>query len=196
MRRNVFFIFAVILLVAVSLPLLAGPETQPAKGKKGKWHPFDIYNHEMHTVLFESVSFPCDNCHKDPASFGDRTKVNRLGCHLCHNNPKPPLPAEQGCERCHPGGKFPKPESHKVDWIGKHQVYAKGDPKYCQQCHSNAMFCIDCHQRRDSVSERVHKRNFKYFHSIPARANPRKCDACHTVNFCQQCHSGRENSSL
>lgn len=182
----------VLLLLAASLPLLAEPESQPVKKKK--FHPFDIYPHEMHTALFESASFSCDNCHKDPASFGDRTKVNRLGCHICHNNPSPPVPGSQDCNRCHPNGQFPKPESHKVDWLKKHQAYAKQDPKYCTQCHSNAMFCMDCHQKRETIEQRVHKRNWKFYHSIEARANPRKCDACHTVNYCQECHAGRESS--
>ena len=191
MRRTLIIIA---LLVSAALPLLAGPDTQPAKEKKKKWHPFNIFPHEMHTALFEGASFSCDNCHADPASFGDRTKVNRLGCHICHNNPNPPLPGAQDCNRCHPGGKFPKPESHKVDWRSKHQVYAKQNPKECETCHSNRMFCIDCHQRRDTVQERMHKRNFKFFHSIEARANPRKCDACHTVNYCQECHAGQGSS--
>ena len=89
------------------------------------------------------------------------------------------------------GKKSDKPENHWADWMAKHQIYAKSDPGSCTQCHVNANFCIDCHRRRDTVQERVHKRNFKLFHSIQARANPRKCDACHTVDYCQTCHAGR-----
>src|SRR3989338_4647452 len=176
-----FFILAFVLL---ALPLAA----------KKKLHPFDIYNHEMHTSLFEAASVACDHCHADPESFTDRKKVNRLGCHLCHNNPKAPLPASNDCLRCHEPGKFEKPRTHKVDWVGRHQSLAKQNPAECASCHTNPMFCLDCHKRRDTVQERMHKRNFKFFHSIEARANPRKCDACHTVNFCQDCHAGQGRS--
>ena len=163
-----------------------------SKAKKTP-HPFDLFDHEMHTGLFEMGNISCDLCHADPDSFNDRSKINRLGCHTCHNNPNPPLPGTQECTVCHIGGKFPKPESHKTGWIGKHENYAKQNPEECAQCHRDRMFCIDCHKRRDTVQTRVHSRNFKFFHSIEARANPRKCDACHTVDYCQQCHSGRGN---
>lgn len=178
----------VIVLVTALLVIL------PAQARK-KRHPFDLFNHEFHTSLFEAASFSYENCHADPDSFTDRKKVNRLGCHLCHNHPNPPLPAAQDCNRCHVDGKFPKPDSHKTSWVERHQVEAKADPASCQQCHSNQIFCINCHQRRDTVQERVHRRNFKFFHSIQARANPRKCDACHTVDYCQKCHSGKGDSS-
>lgn len=163
-----------------------------AKEKK-KFHPFDVYDHEMHTPIFEGSSVACETCHADPDSYGDRKKVNPLGCHKCHNSPKPIMDVTKPCNTCHIEG-FPKPKSHKVDWIGRHQIYAKQNPKECTQCHANPMFCIDCHQRRDTVQEKMHRRNFRFFHSIEARGNPRKCDACHTVNFCQECHSGRGTS--
>lgn len=180
------------LFLASFILLLLFPSLLIAKGKKKK-HPYDVYNHEMHMGIFEAVPVACETCHADPESYGDRKKVNRMGCHLCHNSPTPILPATNQCTVCHSGG-FPKPESHKVDWLAKHQSFAKQNPEMCTQCHSNQMFCIDCHKRRDTVSERAHRRNFKFFHSIEARANPHKCDACHTVNTCQECHSGKGTS--
>lgn len=164
------------------------------EARKKKMTPFDIFNHDSHTKLFEAVSFACDNCHVDPESYGKLEKLNKKGCHICHNNPDAPVPGPSDCKMCHADG-FPKPESHRAGWVAKHQAYAKSDPKSCQQCHSNQMFCIDCHGRRDTIRERGHRRNFKFFHSIEARANPRACDACHSVAYCQDCHAGRENSS-
>ncbi len=178
-------------VVVAGLLLMACPSLL-AKAKK-KSHPYDVYVHDMHTPRYEAINFSCENCHKDPASYGDKTKVNPMGCHMCHNSPNPPLPGPGDCTMCHADG-FPKPESHKTDWTAKHQVYAKQDPAYCTQCHANQNFCIACHGRRDTVQEKMHRRNFKLYHSIEARANPRKCDACHTVNFCQECHAGRETS--
>lgn len=171
--------------------LLAGPVL--AKGKKVK-HPFDLFDHEMHTGLFEAAGIACEVCHADPESFEKKEKINRLGCHTCHNNPNPPLPAEQDCTRCHQIGKSPPPSSHKAGWLSKHEYYAKQNIQGCFQCHTNSMFCIDCHKRRDTVTQRMHRRNFRFFHSIEARANPRKCDACHTVTYCQTCHAGMGDS--
>lgn len=156
-------------------------------------HPFDIFDHEMHTTFFEGANVACETCHADPESFGDRSRINPLGCHLCHNSSKPILEATQQCTVCHEGGP-PKPSSHKVDWIAKHQIYAKHNQAQCEQCHTNKMFCMECHKRRDTIQQTLHRRNFRFFHSIEARANPRKCDACHTVQYCQQCHAGRGNS--
>lgn len=80
-----------------------------------------------------------------------------------------------------------KPESHRAGWMAAHQQTAKNDSSSCKMCH-NAYFCIDCHQRRDTITQRVHRRNFLFYHSVDARANPRKCDECHKLNFCTDCH--------
>lgn len=80
------------------------------------------------------------------------------------------------------------PESHRSGWASGHQQAAKSDAASCKSCHK-PFFCVDCHQRRDTVTERVHKRNFKFYHSVEARANPRKCDACHRLSFCADCHT-------
>lgn len=157
-------------------------------------HPFDLFTpevHGFHNDFFEAAGVGCETCHKDPENFADRSKMNRLGCHICHNNPNPPAPASQECTRCHIGGKFPKPASHKAGWIAKHQDYAKQNVGECAQCHRNNSFCINCHQRRDSIQQIMHRRNFLFYHSVEARANPRKCDECHTTSYCQRCHSGK-----
>jgi len=161
-----------------------------AEGKKKKFDPFDLYDHEMHNGFYEMASFACETCHINENAF-TRETVNRLGCHQCHNNPNPPAPAEQDCSRCHPNGQFPKPKSHNAGWLKQHRIHAKADPKSCATCHSDSMFCIDCHQRRDKIQNRVHPRSFRQFHSIEARATPQKCDSCHVVQFCTNCHQGK-----
>src|SRR3989338_68892 len=83
------------------------------------------------------------------------------------------------------------PDTHRTGWDVKHQQYAKGNEAECAMCHK-PFFCIDCHQRRDDVTERVHKRNWKFFHSVQARANPKKCDSCHKTSFCTDCHRNPE----
>ncbi|MBI2981228.1 MAG: hypothetical protein HYY44_02830 [Deltaproteobacteria bacterium] len=176
------------IVIALSLIFLV-----PMKVEAKKKHPFDLYDHEMHIAIFESVPVACETCHADPDSYGDRNKVNKQGCHLCHNSPEPILDVKKPCVTCHLDGP-PKPKSHRLDWKGRHQLFAKQNPKECETCHTNKRFCIDCHSRRDTVQERMHRRNFRFFHSIEARANPRKCDACHTITYCQECHSGRGGS--
>lgn len=80
-----------------------------------------------------------------------------------------------------------KPDSHRAGWNAGHQQAAKSDPSSCESCHK-AYFCVDCHQRRDTITQRVHRRNFLFYHSLEARANPRKCDECHRINYCTDCH--------
>ncbi|MDP2600907.1 MAG: hypothetical protein Q8P84_09295 [Deltaproteobacteria bacterium] len=179
------------ILAILAVAVFAFSTTVAAK-KKLK-HPFDLFTpevHEMHNSFFEGANVSCDNCHKDPDNFADRSKMNKMGCHTCHNNPDPPAPASQDCARCHADG-FPKPQSHKAGWIAKHQDYAKQNVAECSQCHRNNFFCINCHQRRDSIQQIMHRRNFLMYHSVEARANPRKCDECHTVAYCQRCHAGK-----
>lgn len=179
--------------LAVALLFLVLSSAFYAEAKK-KASAFDVFNHEMHTPIYESSNVPCETCHADPESYGNREKINKQGCHQCHKAPAPIMPVIKDCKTCHFAG-FPKPMSHKVSWISKHQSYAKNDPASCAECHSNQMFCMDCHSRRDTIQERMHMRNFKFYHSIEARANPKRCNACHTVSYCQDCHAGRANSS-
>lgn len=188
-RSNKQFQFVGLLLGFLAILLLS--VTVVAKKKS---HPYDVYNHEMHTALFESVSLSCEKiCHADPKSYENRKKVNPMGCHVCHKDPNPPLEGPSTCTLCHEGGP-PKPKSHRAGWDKKHQIYAKQNPNECQGCHTNQIFCIDCHKKRQTVLERVHRRNFRFFHSIEARANPRRCNACHNVVYCRRCHAGRGTS--
>lgn len=192
MRNYLIVILILLGLLVVSTSVIA---------KKKKFHSFDLFTqemHEMHNAFFEAMpdQINCETCHKTDDSYARGAhKVYSLSCHLCHNHPKPIMPATSECNLCHAEG-FPKPKNHKVGWDNKHQSYAKNNPKYCTQCHANQMFCLDCHKKRDTVEERMHRRNFRFTHSIKARANPRRCDACHTVHFCQECHAGKGTSKL
>ena len=197
-QKYVYFLLSIVLCVAVIACATTGK-----KGTKSVFkNRFDVYSqvydHEMHNEIFsDGEAFSCENCHKSDESYENYSLINPLGCHVCHNPPPGQSPDLEGpgeCNLCHVGGWFPKPKSHKANWNNKHQVYAKQDPKSCVMCHSNNMFCLECHMERDTIKERMHRRNFKYYHSIEARANPRKCSVCHTVNYCQECHTGRGTS--
>lgn len=80
------------------------------------------------------------------------------------------------------------PDSHRAGWETKHQTAAKAYSSSCTGCHK-AYFCINCHNRRDTIQQVVHRRNFKFYHSVEARANPRKCDECHRPQYCADCHA-------
>lgn len=80
-----------------------------------------------------------------------------------------------------------KPDDHRAGWLAGHQDTAKADESSCKGCHKQ-FFCIDCHQRRDTIQQRMHRRNYMFYHSIEARANPRKCDECHKPAYCTDCH--------
>jgi hypothetical protein len=97
------------------------------------------------------------------------------------------LGAAAVCHAFDPDKDASMPDSHRSGWDVAHQQAAKNDPSYCSECHK-PYFCIDCHQRRDTITQRVHKRNFKFYHSVEARANPHRCDACHSISFCTDCH--------
>jgi hypothetical protein len=193
MKKNIFI--ATFCVASLGLLINSGM----TKGKKT--HPYDVFTaeiHEMHSEGFFEGVIKCEVCHVTDDSYerGAR-KVNRLGCHLCHNPPAGQAPLLEGpntCTLCHIGGQFPKPKSHLTDWVTKHQSYAKSAPQSCSQCHANKSFCLDCHKKRDTVKKKSHRRNFKFYHSIEARANPRRCDTCHTPNYCQTCHAGRGSS--
>ena len=181
-----------ILTAVVLIGCLGLAAAATAKGKKPP-PPFDRFDHEMHTPLFESVSVACETCHVDPDSYGNLEKLHRIGCHTCHNNPDAPIPATSTCTLCHVKGSTP-PRNHRLAWLTRHKTDAKQRPTECAGCHPSIMFCVNCHHRRDTVQQEMHSRNFRFTHSIEARANPRRCDACHTVTYCQDCHAGRGNS--
>ncbi|MBI2343758.1 MAG: hypothetical protein HYV02_05460 [Deltaproteobacteria bacterium] len=162
-----------------------------APAKETRMHLIDMFDHAMHTQIFEGAeSFDCTLCHRTDDSY-NREKVDLRGCHMCHNNPKAPIPANNDCSMCHGATVQPiRPKNHTKGWRSIHPVMAKQDAKNCAACHQVA-FCIDCHQQRDTVRQTRHLRNFRFFHSVEARANPASCDRCHTVVFCTNCHQQR-----
>ncbi|MBI4238422.1 MAG: hypothetical protein HY696_08400 [Deltaproteobacteria bacterium] len=183
-----------LVLLLIAIVAVAADEKKTEKPKAELPVPFSLYDHEMHNGLFEAGGVGCETCHVDERSYGDLRYLNRIGCHTCHNNPDATMPGPNTCTLCHGEGGA-QPRNHRVAWLAQHQVFAKANGAECAQCHANVMFCVNCHQRRDTVQETAHRRNFRFFHSIEARANPRRCEACHTVTMCQACHAGRETSA-
>lgn len=151
--------------------------------------PIDLYNHQKHFPRFAQYGIQCDLCHKTPDSFVNKEKIDRMGCHHCHNNEisKVPEAARFKCITCHKDLSQVKPDNHQLNWIDRHQAIAKQDKDFCLKCHKT-FFCTDCHQNRDFEDKRMHTRGFRYYHSIVARSNPRTCSNCHQMSFCESCH--------
>ena len=145
----------------------------------------ELFDHEMHTGLFNSSKVPCDTCHvKDQYEW---KKMDHTGCHKCHYSKTPIIPATGTCSICHEKYRV-KPSSHKVNWRLEHKTAAQADKNLCLGCHEDR-FCIKCHEERNMIMLNMHKRNYRYFHSIDARLDPKKCDRCHTVAYCTACHT-------
>ena len=179
-------IFTIVLLVAMSGIYLSARAELP-KAKAGS--PLDLFNHETHHEYFGSLNIECTLCHKTDDSY-TREKVNKLGCHHCHNNAQSPSKkaARFKCITCHKDITKVKPAGHNLNWLSRHQTEAKANKNNCLKCHQS-YFCTQCHQQRTSIDNKVHDRSYKFYHSIDARANPQKCGRCHQVNFCKSCRA-------
>lgn len=188
-------IISVVVFAAVVLLFCAGHWDDQGGSAVARWDPqqdtspLDLYIHFKHFERFNAFGVPCALCHQTPDSF-NRQKVNRMGCHHCHNNPQSPSSkaARFKCTTCHKNLLQVRPENHNLSWIERHQSIAKQDKQYCYKCHKS-FFCTECHQNRDFVNKRMHSRNFRYYHSIEARSNPRTCTNCHQKTFCKDCHA-------
>lgn len=151
--------------------------------------PFDLFNHDKHHEYFPEYNVDCTLCHKTDDSY-NREKVEKMGCHYCHNNDQSPAPkaARYKCITCHKDLSKVMPNDHKLNWISRHQTQAKQKKTACLKCHKG-FFCTDCHQKRDDTNKTRHSRLFRYSHSIEARSNPKSCNNCHQVSFCKDCHA-------
>jgi hypothetical protein len=182
-KKNTALLFIIILLLG-----LISISSQARWTPKQNTSPFDLYDHDKHFLRFAEFDVDCTMCHQTDDSYS-REKVNKMGCHHCHNNSKSPSPKAKKykCITCHKDLSKVKPDNHKLSWISRHQTIAKQDKRSCLKCHKG-FFCTDCHQKRDFNNKRNHSRLFRYFHSIEARSNPNSCTSCHKTSFCKDCH--------
>lgn len=181
MKRAGLKILILLVIAGVSLPLFS----IQAKLKR-TLHPKDMYDHTMHTELFNAMEVPCESCHVNDEY--EWAKMNKTGCHNCHKSAKY-MEAPNDCSMCHANWQV-IPPSHREGWKATHRAPAKADAKSCKSCHADR-FCINCHQQRSTIQLVEHKRNYRYFHSVDVRSNPGKCGSCHVTAFCTNCHSSR-----
>lgn len=129
-------------------------------------------------------------------------------CMRCHTGEKDDNKGPKECEACHPPKYIKPPKNHQVtgflhststnngkaeeaDYEGGggqkalHSQMASFDNEYCQACHDDTKFCIDCHK----VEMPHPKTKWKKDHAKIGQESPDKCWTCHgKQNFCDSCH--------
>ena len=180
--------------VPVLLSLLAGLAARAGEGSPGE-PPAEIYArfpHEKHNAFFGTKNLGCTSCH----GFGPDGRPAweghfRDNCHQCHVTG----PSESGepvtavvskpCTTCH--AEVPAPFDHGAGWEQAHGAEARADVQACRACHK-AAFCVDCHERKESLQYQVHDRTWLSVHGMAARTDPFACDDCHAKSTCENCH--------
>ncbi len=187
--KNSKYINQVLFLGFVLVFVFAGLAAQAKLPSPKAGDPMALFDHNKHHEYFSKLSTSCEVCHKTQDSY-TRDKVEKLGCHACHNNAQSPSAKAKKfkCITCHKDLKKVKPENHYLNWMSVHQTTAKQGKKDCLKCHKS-FDCTSCHQQRDTINQKIHSRNYRYYHSIEARSNPQKCDRCHKVSYCKECHA-------
>jgi hypothetical protein len=84
---------------------------------------------------------------------------------------------------------FPKPQSHKGNWIEYHgrsaDVSMIDTGNTCLVCHEKAD-CISCHNTK---APRDHTNTWRTLsHGFMAEGNRERCLTCHKQDFCVRCH--------
>ena len=160
------------------------------------------FNHKVHV----DRKIRCQTCHgdfvKDGVHLATRENLPMMTtCLDCHDGKQ----AASKCTTCHlqePGGfvKTSYPEgtlapsgvlrgdAHDPAFRLDHKGAAKGDEKYCQNCHKRD-FCIDCHDGKTKPLD-FHGNDYVTLHPVQARRNDPDCGACHRrQTFCSGCHA-------
>lgn len=139
----------------------------------------EVYNfsHEDHE------NYECTRCHPGITGWetldGHRINSRMEDCLVCHNGDE----IEKDCLMCH--NPTPRPADHTRNYIKKHGIVYRADPRQCNMCHEQSS-CIECHSRKP----RNHTLAWvRHRHGIAARTNPQKCRACHSDPWvCARCH--------
>ncbi len=85
---------------------------------------------------------------------------------------------------------FPRPDSHKGNWIEYHGASAGLD------LNAGESTCLTCHERNDCISchntrpPRDHTQTWRTLsHGFMAEGNRERCFTCHRQDFCVRCHN-------
>ena len=110
-------------------------------------------------------------------------------CAACHD--------ERYCVDCHDGSG--RPSFHPVDFVQRHGAEVAAQLQTCSECHSNEVFCRDCHSTQGFA---VGVQTGAVFHDAApicleangqaARPGLDGCASCHSQTSCLRCHSAVE----
>jgi hypothetical protein len=110
-------------------------------------------------------------------------------CAACHD--------ERYCVDCHDGSG--RPSFHPVDFVQRHGAEVAAQLQTCSECHSNEVFCRDCHSTQGfavgvQTGAVFHDAVPDWFlaHGQAARQGLDGCASCHSQTSCLRCHSAVE----
>ena len=110
-------------------------------------------------------------------------------CSACH--------FESYCVDCHDGSG--RPSFHPADFVQRHGAEVAAQLQTCTGCHSNEVFCRDCHSTQgfavaDQTGAAFHDGVPDWFmaHGKAARQGLDACASCHSQTSCLRCHSAVE----
>jgi Cytochrome c7 and related cytochrome c len=141
------------------------------------------FKHERH----EKARIACLACHRgqDKAKlYEDIVFPSMTDCMDCHSAKK----VAADCQTCHRVWRQnKKPENHNIDWQRIHGAIAvEKFETNCDYCHSEKVFCLDCHM---TTPPRSHTLFFKNRgHGFWAETDRMGCLPCHKQDFCLECH--------
>ncbi|MDR4509336.1 MAG: cytochrome c family protein [Candidatus Brocadiaceae bacterium] len=114
----------------------------------------------------------CIPCHKEMGK-------EKIACDVCHKHIKKnrrPLYHEE---------RWVKHDDAR--WIQRHGNEFYYDQEYCQRCHGDLYWCVDCHQDQ---KPRNHNNAWRRkTHGFAASWERKKCSVCHQEDFCVRCHN-------
>ena len=110
-------------------------------------------------------------------------------CAACHD--------ERYCVDCHDGSG--RPSFHPTDFVQRHGAEVAAQLQTCTECHSNEVFCRDCHSTQGfanlgQTGAAFHDAVPDWFlaHGKAARQGLDGCASCHSQTSCLRCHSAVE----
>jgi len=160
-----------------------------------------LFSHLRHGDAFKEMKISCRDCHMfslkaksqgplAPDVDARLLSPNKMVCHQCHLG-KVETPRPDQCSLCHKNTQLLRPSDHLIDWKRRHGKISQLDGDSCKKCHAQGT-CSECHLKRKSSVNRVHRGNFRMTHSTEARFRPNSCTVCHqSQGFCMDCHIGK-----
>lgn len=99
-----------------------------------------------------------------------------MNCSSCHE-PK-------FCQDCHEGENLDR-LTHPLNYQFTHALEAQGKEKECTTCHTERMFCIECHSQNQVMP---HNHTAGWTNNFPNDGGRHKVEALNDLESCMACH--------